>query len=681
MAEDINNDHYNKDDPDYKDFHQEQLIDPSKAQAEDSKQSTVSRIHRILEKQFCIEIDYKEQEVNKIEHRIHQTKLALDRLRAYAVAGYYGSGGKIIPCAKAKLPQSKRKKHDETAEEPIVSLEDLQKQDLKSLDQDQKDSLASNVKQSSSETEETTSRFYTSKKVIVGNVSKYLVADVRKENDKSTHKWMVYVRTDSDDENNISRYVKCVQFFLHPSYIPNDIVTVNKPPFQVTRRGWGEFPVRVQLYFKDARNKRFDVIHNLKLDKTYTGLQTLGAETIVNLELNRHTSIPGAITSSTDNVEMDSKHTDFQVAVNTSVAEEPKKKDLEETSYIQKLPPLTLPIIADLRSRLPSLECASIASSCVSSANPSRCNSPVNESPANSILTEPEIENILYCCIDKAPLIAGKDSVNLHHFTCSSVELYKMWHFTKRRACEWQRSLFLKDLVLEHLYTNGKNLKCPSTKEIMLWLRLSGFTPPESGLKVVYDADNFCSICGKIIVANPQTKLSVCMSCKKDESNAPVLESSLSSYTSVLSNIKIKEETLQAIEKVNTLRQESESEVEIDIVCSEKVLHNPVQKLHSVEDTIMPTDLENWVTDTCQYLGISIQPVVLSDSKTFVVNAMLNKAMKSFLCHLLRRSNIEAKQGNKLSMTPTMVTFKHVCSALNNVQVFDFLTDAHLGKL
>ena len=36
-------------------------------------------------------------------------------------------------------------------------------------------------------------------------------------------------------------------------------------PFHLTRRGWGEFPVRVQLHFKDSRNKRLDIIHNLKV--------------------------------------------------------------------------------------------------------------------------------------------------------------------------------------------------------------------------------------------------------------------------------------------------------------------------------------------------------------------------------------------------------------------------------
>ena len=44
------------------------------------------------------------------------------------------------------------------------------------------------------------------------------------------------------------------------------------------RKGWGEFPVHVQIHFKDARNKRIDLTHQLKLDWTQTGLQTFGGE-------------------------------------------------------------------------------------------------------------------------------------------------------------------------------------------------------------------------------------------------------------------------------------------------------------------------------------------------------------------------------------------------------------------
>ena len=95
----------------------------------------------------------------------------------------------------------------------------------------------------------------------------------------STHKWMLYVRGDKENPN-ISDVVEKVRFLIHQSYFPNNLVEVSKPPFQLTRRGWGEFKARIQLFFRNSnQNKPLDLYHDLKLDKTYTGLQTYGAET------------------------------------------------------------------------------------------------------------------------------------------------------------------------------------------------------------------------------------------------------------------------------------------------------------------------------------------------------------------------------------------------------------------
>lgn len=57
-------------------------------------------------------------------------------------------------------------------------------------------------------------------------------------------------------------------------------------PFQISRRGWGEFPIRVQLYFHaNIQQKPLQIFHNLVLDKKLTGLQTMGAETVVEMWL------------------------------------------------------------------------------------------------------------------------------------------------------------------------------------------------------------------------------------------------------------------------------------------------------------------------------------------------------------------------------------------------------------
>lgn len=100
-----------------------------------------------------------------------------------------------------------------------------------------------------------------------------------------THKWLVYVQ--SKTARSVEDMVHKVRFFLHPSYKPNDVVDVSSAPFQIARRGWGEFPVRVQLFFHPhVQQKPLQIFHQLVLDKKRTGLQTMGAETVVEMWLN-----------------------------------------------------------------------------------------------------------------------------------------------------------------------------------------------------------------------------------------------------------------------------------------------------------------------------------------------------------------------------------------------------------
>ena len=79
--------------------------------------------------------------------------------------------------------------------------------------------------------------------------------------------------------------------------------------------------------------------------------------------------------------------------------------------------------------------------------------------------------------------------------------------------------------------------------------------------------------------------------------------------------------------------------------------------------------------------GVQIKPYVLGNTKTPVVQAMLLRAMKLFMCQLLRKSNIEAKTENTNTLEPALITFRQVHSAILKEPLFDFLTDAHLGKL
>ncbi|XP_072937549.1 uncharacterized protein D12 [Epargyreus clarus] len=120
-------------------------------------------------------------------------------------------------------------------------------------------------------------------RIIIGNTSKYAPGASRA--DRSTHKWLLYIRGPASNPDP-SRVLRAATVRLHHSYAPHHTVHLHKPPFHVSRRGWGEFPAKIELHFAlPSRNRPATVEHTIKLDRNYTGLQTLGAETIVDVWL------------------------------------------------------------------------------------------------------------------------------------------------------------------------------------------------------------------------------------------------------------------------------------------------------------------------------------------------------------------------------------------------------------
>ncbi|XP_029309858.1 YEATS domain-containing protein 2 isoform X2 [Cottoperca gobio] len=319
-------------DPDYDDISLVQNSKRNKAAEHNAREAAVQKIETIIREQFSLEMKNKEHEIDVISQRLNEARRMMDKLRACIVANYYANAG------ITKLPEHASKSDPAMLNHPAIrrflespsrSSSPLnQSSETQSLAHSESESLSQQGEGADREGEgawredssrlerrpgrntgndtfgvplssgaeqrvtyHTTgneaSRLYAKKTIVVGNVSRYIPPDKREENDQSTHKWMVYVRG-SRREPSIDHFVKKVWFFLHPSYKPNDLVEVSESPFHLTRRGWGEFPVRIQIHFKDPRNKRIDIIHQLKLDRTYTGLQTLGAETVVDVELHRN---------------------------------------------------------------------------------------------------------------------------------------------------------------------------------------------------------------------------------------------------------------------------------------------------------------------------------------------------------------------------------------------------------
>ncbi|XP_041372099.1 uncharacterized protein LOC121385468 [Gigantopelta aegis] len=333
-------------DPDYEEISDQ----PSKRQRvieEDAKEATKRKIERIIQTHFSAEIHNKQSEINIIDQRLNQSRVMMDRLRACIVANFYGTAsqqglskgkhfsaeipsihpavkkhlGKAPVCAdqtlvsQSNLPEKKSSAGETTpvTDQAIPAASTTVKEEAtaslcQATEVEHKSKVSSSASASRVSEAKRGSRFRIKKKIIVGNVSKFIPIDRRDVNDQASHKWMVYVRG-PQDEPKINDFVKKVWFFLHPSYRPNDLVEISQPPFHLTRRGWGEFPVRVQLHFWDSRNKRVDIIHQLVLDKTCTGLQTLGSETVVEIELEKE-EVEERLTNS----------------VNVPVASENKKK-------------------------------------------------------------------------------------------------------------------------------------------------------------------------------------------------------------------------------------------------------------------------------------------------------------------------------------------------------------------
>ncbi|CAN0302173.1 unnamed protein product [Lampetra planeri] len=326
-------------DPDYEDVSTVVQNKRQRVMEQSARDATVQRIEAIIREQFAQEVKNKEHEIEIIDLRLAEARRMMDKLRACIVASYYASaaqpraseGGErkksvestafnhpairkfMDPPSRSSSPANQRSDCSSQGQSETESIfqpsderdgyrdererateedPDLAREERRPCRNTPKDtfgvpSVAEVEKRRTYlQSGDDPSRLYFKKTIVVGNVSKYIAPEKREENDQSTHKWMIYVRG-SRREPRIDYFVKKVWFFLHPSYKPNDLVEVGEPPFHLTRRGWGEFPVRVQLHFKDLRNKRVDIIHQLKLDRTYTGLQTLGAETVVDVELDR----------------------------------------------------------------------------------------------------------------------------------------------------------------------------------------------------------------------------------------------------------------------------------------------------------------------------------------------------------------------------------------------------------
>ncbi|KAJ2029616.1 hypothetical protein IWW57_001624 [Coemansia sp. S610] len=131
------------------------------------------------------------------------------------------------------------------------------------------------------------SRFHVVRRAIFGNTSQYIEPARRPAgHENGTHRWTAFIRS-AAGERPVDEYIRKVRVFLHPSYRPDDIVDLVPPKFELSRWGWGEFPVRLQVFFCDKRNKPVELVYMLKLDDACSGACVPGAEVPIDFELDR----------------------------------------------------------------------------------------------------------------------------------------------------------------------------------------------------------------------------------------------------------------------------------------------------------------------------------------------------------------------------------------------------------
>lgn len=573
------------------------------------------------------------------------------------------------------------------------------------------------------------SRFYTKRRVIVGNTSQYMAKSLRFSTD-SSHKWMVYVRGPPGDQP-IHTYVKAVRFFLHPSYRPHHIVQVNSPPFNLTRFGWGEFPVRVQLLFHNSRHKPIDIIHNLKLDRTRTGQQMLGAETLVDIELERgdvgnvsKANFPGVSRLEREQLPLDDTSTEefFQDEGDLQNGNQaPVGKECTPTHGSHN----TNQLSSDIHGDDPHTRCTPIVASqtvhhitipisdpsdailldhdysmqvvvkrasdhlpkaqqgllpYVSPAQPSSCFTSI---PGTALPTD----SYLHFAASLLPLYAP---LNLEAcpFAADSLNEYRTWSLPKQRANEWMRAVAVKKLALLRMSQclGGGSEHTLTTRYVVLWCRRNGFTPLDPAM---VSSPGFCKYCGhqlppcKSSVALGKVVLNYHIECEEAFTESGGF-SQLNSYSSPFELLKLVESEVD-----NALSGE-EDDQEIDIETNFLDITQSKPQDSSPVIIRQPATPElRWVQLTTAQVGIRLSPILHLGKVLHVVEHMVYAACSHFLKDLLRAavhvslsspaSTKDNVMQNSEDLRQRVILPLHVYRAIKQHENMDFLTNEGLA--
>ncbi|XP_023592620.1 YEATS domain-containing protein 2 [Trichechus manatus latirostris] len=268
-------------DPDYEDISVALPNKRHKAIENSARDAAVQKIETIIKEQFALEMKNKEHEIEVIDQRLIEARRMMDKLRACIVANYYASAGLVKVSEGSKTCDAMVFNHPAIKkffESPSRSSSPAnQRSETPSANHSESDSL-------SQHNDFLSDKDNNSNMDIEERLSNNMEQRQSRNTGRDTSSTTGSRKTDQRNADFTGDETS--RLFVKKTIVVGNVS--KEPPFHLTRRGWGEFPVRVQVHFKDSQNKRIDIIHNLKLDRTYTGLQTLGAETVVDVELHRH---------------------------------------------------------------------------------------------------------------------------------------------------------------------------------------------------------------------------------------------------------------------------------------------------------------------------------------------------------------------------------------------------------
>ncbi|XP_055690828.1 uncharacterized protein LOC129794196 [Lutzomyia longipalpis] len=476
--------------------------DPDYPKNTDKKQKSPTedrdaRISEIIKREFKTELEEREKEVIEIENRIAEAKKQLQNLKYAAVASFYKRGeiSKVVHEERDALEEESLPK-DQIALHPAIkklvgktprsyselitnvptrraardAVSLLRKVPPKGKKEEKASSERVEVAEKDKEEEvqpEITSlnssrgRNQEKHVIVVGNTSKYIGES--KLSSSVSHKWLVYVATKSHQP--LEKLVERVRFFLHPTYQPNDCVDIDAPPYKISRYGWGEFTIRVQLHFlPEIKQKPIQIYHRVKLDEKHTGLETVGAETIAELWLNRIADLPK------ESVSPEKRKTPQKIPENANFVNVKSPHELFGREEIN----LKGKSRRELQESLPSHLYDHCYTRNSLQSGKARLAELFNSIPFTNVRAAAEF------LLRRLPLVCPdfqQDSPSMWSFpfVCLSEIFFKNLHSAKRFSNEWFRAKFICRLLCNH--PNLRNSNVWTTKEIILFSRKHCYVP------------------------------------------------------------------------------------------------------------------------------------------------------------------------------------------------------------